>query len=283
MNNNLTSTMTVGMGITGYGITTPSITCPNPGHWTWIPAPIPIWKKVKPKSKRRASMKRRRKVVKNKGQKETYITLVLDRSSSMCNCYQAALDAINEQIETIKSNAHKGGKTYVSLIIFDHEVEVIFENEPAEDLEHLTKEEYVLRGSTALRDAVMGAIDLMEEHENDDKNQGFLVVLISDGQENCSGVSREELQSRIEEANGSNRWTFTYMLDGHNWEQVREWAITYQTPLGNMCSYTADVAGTARAGVAMSGAVSNYMNSREEGKTESKTFYNTGTGEESKV
>lgn len=230
-------------------------------------------------------MKNRKKSIKSrsKGRKETYITLVLDRSGSMGSCYEAALGAINEQIDTIKDNAHKGGKTYVSLILFSSDVEIMFENEPAEDLQHLAEEDYRTMGSTALRDAVMSAIDLMEEYEDDRKNQGFLVVLISDGQENTSGTPREDLQSRIEELNSSDTWTFTYMLDGHSWEQVQEFSVSYASPIGNMCCYTSDSAGTYTAGNAMSSAIINYMDARGTGETKSKKFYNKGDGSECKT
>ena len=276
----------------------PIITQQQAGTWKWVPDDIwigPIrnpwiqprpanpWKKVQPK-RRRAPVKKMKKSIssRRKGAKETYITLVLDRSSSMRCCYDAALDAINEQIDTIKANAHKGGKTFVSLVLFDHEVEVVFENESAKDLQHLNRDDYVIRGSTALRDAVMTAIDLMEEHEVGTKNQGFLVVLISDGQENSSGSTKEQLQGRMEELNESDAWTFTYMLDGHSWEQVQEWAQTYGTSIGNMSTYTSSETGTRSAAKGMSAAVCNYMDARNDGETKSEVFYNSGDGTECK-
>jgi len=254
--------------------------------WRWDPWQNPSpWKKVsrKPKSKGRAPVKRKKTIRARSGRKETYITLILDRSGSMGSCYAQALDAINEQIDTIKENAHKGGKTFVSLVLFNHEVEVVFENVSAKELRHLTEDEYRLSGTTALRDGVMTGIDLMEEYEDDRKNQGFLVVLISDGQENSSGTTREQLQARIEELNALDTWTFTYMLDGHTWEQVQEWSIQYSTPIGNMCTYTSSPVGTEQAGLMVCNAVSNYMNDRDSGKTKSETFYNSGDGTESKA
>ena len=301
MNINWDTTITTTTG-TGNWIYNPTYTVPRQWHWEpdpwnpWQPDPWNPWKpyqprktspwqKVKPTRKRRAPVKKRKKSIKarTKGRKETYITLILDRSGSMGSCYHAALGAINEQIETIKDNAHKGGKTYISLVLFDHEVEIVFENVLAQDVEHLTEEDYQIRGSTALRDAVMSAIDLMEEYEDDRKNQGFLVVLISDGQENSSGTPREELQSRIEELNASDTWTFTYMLDGHSWEQVQEFSLDYASPMGNMCCYTSNSAGTATAGNAMSSAIINYMDVRGSGGTKSKKFYNEGDGSECKT
>ena len=283
---------------------------PSNGHWKWVPdlnwpnpygpwpepwpkpSPYKPWTEpwpspiIKPKKikRKRAPVKKQKKSMRAnvKGRKETYITLVLDRSGSMYSCYAAALDAINEQIETIKKNAHKGGKTYVSLLTFDNEIDVVFENVLAQEVKHLTPEDYVLGGSTALRDAVMTAIETMEEFESSKKNQGFLMILISDGQENASGTPQEELQRRIEELD-ADKWTFTYMLDGHTWEQVQAFSVAYASPIGNMSTYTADSAGTLRSSHCMAAGVVNYMDSRGEGETKSKTFYNDGSGEESKV
>jgi len=278
-------------------ITTTSDTFPNT-TWTDYPQPSPwvqpditiqptvtikpvvIRKQRKPK----AAVKRRKKMgKKTKTKKETYITLVLDKSASMGRCYGAALDSINEQINTIKKQGHKGGKTFVSIILFDHEIEIIEENTPVNELRLLTEEDYVLCGTTALRDAVSTAIDVMQDRQDRKKNQGFLMVLISDGQENASGTTQAELQSKIQELENDDRWTFTYMLDGSTWEQVQEWAITYNTSIGNMSTYTSTSAGTVRASKGMSAGVCNYMAVREDGHTKSDTFYNSGDGTESKV
>jgi len=69
-------------------------------------------------TKQRAPV-RRHNMKKATGKKETFITLVLDRSASMGSCRESALDSINEQIGSIKKHGKKGGKTFVSLILFD--------------------------------------------------------------------------------------------------------------------------------------------------------------------
>lgn len=218
-----------------------------------------------------------------RGKKETFITLVLDRSGSMCGCHQAALDALNEQINSIKKHAKKGGRTYVSLLLFDDTIDIVFENVPAEDITPLEMADYALGGSTALRDAMVTAIETMEEKQSFKKNQGFLVILISDGQENSSGTPNGVLQARIKELEGTDRWTFTYMLDGHSWEQAMGFAVATGVSLGNVSVYTASPIGTIKAGNAMRSATVNYLADREEGKTSSQTFYNSGDGTESRV
>jgi len=216
-----------------------------------------------------------------KGKKETYVTLVLDRSTSMHICHEAALDAINEQIDTIRENAHKGGKTYVSLVLFSDVIDIVFENVPAEEVSQLEMAEYKLMGCTALRDAMVTAIDLMEDKYDGNKNQGFLAILISDGQENSSGTSREELQRRIEECESTDAWTFSYMLDGHSWEQVQDMSHYTSTPIGNFATFTSDDQGTRDSSDYLASNVASYMDARSENITKSENFYNTdGSGKQ---
>lgn len=218
-----------------------------------------------------------------RGKKETFITLVLDRSGSMYTCHSAALDALNEQINSIKKHAKKGGKTYVSLVLFDDSIDIVFENVPAEDISPLELADYKLGGCTALRDAMVTAIETMEEKQASNKNQGFLVILISDGQENTSGTSNETLKARIEELEGTDRWTFTYMLDGHNWEQAIGFAAATGVNFGNVSVYTSSPAGTEKASAVMKSSTISYLSARDKGVTSSKVFYNSGDGTESRV
>ena len=215
--------------------------------------------------------------------KETFISLVLDRSGSMGRCREAALDSINEQIASIKKHAKKGGKTYVSLILFDDTIDVLYENVPVADVSPLELNDYQLGGCTALRDAMLTAIETMQGKQSGKKNQGFLTVLVSDGMENASGTTDEQLRSRIEELEGTDKWTFTYMLDGHNWEQATQFSQATGVKAGNLSVFTSSKVGMDNAGGVMRGATANYLSSREIGAQSTPTFYNSGDGAESRV
>ena len=234
------------------------------------------------KLKKRASV-RRHNMAKKTGKKETFITLVLDRSYSMEHIRQTALDSLNEQIGSIKKHAKKGGKTFVSLILFDDTIDVLYENVPVADVVPLELKDYELGGCTALRDAMLTAIETMESKQNSKKNQGFLTVLISDGQENASGTTPDQLKSRIEELEGTDKWTFTYMLDGHNWEQATQFAFDSGVSVGNVSVFTSTVSGTKAASGVIKNATVSYLSAREAGEQSTPTFYNSGDGAESRV
>lgn len=263
-----------------------------PPYVPWVPPVViqppsivirpraPVRRPTKPK--KRAPI-RRHTMNKKTGKKETFITLVLDRSASMGSCQQAALDSINEQINSIKKHSKKGGNTFVSLILFDDTIDVLYENRPVADVSPLELNDYQLGGCTALRDAMLTAIETMEGKQNGKKNQGFLTVLISDGQENASGTPADQLRSRIEELEGTDKWTFTYMLDGHSWEQAQSFADATGISYGNLSTYTSTAKGMGNASSVVRHATADYMSRRLVGDQSVNTFYNDGSGAESKV
>lgn len=237
----------------------------------------------RPKKLKKRAPVRRHNMAKKTGKKETFITLVLDRSYSMEHIRQTALDSLNEQIGSIKKHAKKGGKTFVSLILFDDTIDVLYENVPVADVVPLELKDYELGGCTALRDAMLTAIETMESKQNSKKNQGFLTVLISDGQENASGTTPDQLKSRIEELEGTDNWTFTYMLDGHNWEQATQFAFDSGINSGNVSVFTSTISGTQAMGAVVNNSLASYMSDRSVGITKKLDFYNDGSGDESRV
>ena len=84
--------------------------------------------------------------------KETMeIVFILDRSGSMAGLEQDTIGGFNGLIEKQKREA---SSARVSLILFDDRTEVILDRVPIEDIGSLSEEEYYVRGSTALWDAV---------------------------------------------------------------------------------------------------------------------------------
>jgi uncharacterized protein YegL len=258
-------------------------------QWPWVPQPIPyvpyvpyvpkVTITINSTKRPRVPIKRhgcdllKKTTRKTKTAKETYITLLLDKSSSMRTCYKEALDAINEQIHTIKQNAKKGGQTFVSLILFGSDVEVMYENMPAEKVKPLTENDYVVGGITALRDAVLTGIELMESKQCSKRNQGFLSVLISDGQENASGTGREELRSRISELQKTKKWTFAYMLSGHSWEDVLDVAYYSSISTANINQFVTTTQGILTASENMKNALCSYFDARSSGNEFVEKFW----------
>lgn len=245
----------------------------HPQPWiTPLPTPSTPMKPRAPVNRKPAKPRAKVTHRHGKGEKETFITLILDKSGSMQSSWQAALDAINEQIQTIKENAEKGGKTYVSLLLFSDSIDIVFENVLASEVSSLEPADYRIGGSTALRDAMTTAIDLMAEKQAAHKNQGFLTVLISDGQENASGVTKEALKSRMDELEKTDKWTFTYMLDGHTWESIQGMTYYANNSVSNIACYNSTPTGTYTGGQMLKSKVADYLVMRNAGQMSTKNF-----------
>jgi len=205
--------------------------------------------------------------------KITRVVLVIDRSGSMSNVRKEAWTGINEQINALKASAEKGGETYLTLVLFDGEINVPFANCPIQNVSPLREDEYVPRGSTAMLDAVKVGIDRLREADDSDvkANIGYLVVVISDGYENASKtINRAQLASLIKELQASDKWTFTYMLSNQDLTIVKDLGVS----LGNATLYVSNNIGTKNAFTTMADSTLGYMTLRESGVTTSTSFYN---------
>lgn len=208
---------------------------------------------------------------KHKAKKKTLVALVVDRSGSMSSIRQAAFDGINEQLQTLRKNAKKGGETLVTYIQFDDESETVFAGRPAADLTDITFNQYSPRGSTALRDAVWTAIHKLQDSVEETDDTGYLVIVISDGYENASKeCSASKLREKMDELRATGKWTFSYMLSNQDIDQfVRETGVDR----GNVSSFVSTTAGTSTAFDTMTNSVASYLTIRGSGHTGTRNFY----------
>ena len=87
--------------------------------------------------------------------KVTEIVFILDRSGSMGGLEADTVGGFNSMLA---KQQEEEGEAYVSTVLFDNEIDVIHDRLPIAEVPQLTAREYFVRGSTALLDAVGGAI-----------------------------------------------------------------------------------------------------------------------------
>lgn len=233
---------------------------------------------TKKKSATTPSKTSRKKTTTKKAVKETYIALVVDRSGSMRSVQTEALTGINEQIETIKKNAKKGGKTFVTCVQFNDSVDVLFDKKPSKELKKLTENDYIPGGLTAMYDGVHKAITSLKEVTSSSDDIGYLVVVISDGMENASReVTAPMLAKEIKELEATGKWTFTYMLSNQDLKVVTD---KLGVSAGNIAAYSSTNIGTKDAFANIVKSTSSYFTRRVVGDTSTKDFYNTTTPED---
>lgn len=132
------------------------------------------------------------------------IVLVLDASGSMQAIANDIRGSVNNFIGQQKNAPADGTK--FSLIVFSDEAKTKINKVPIRDVPEITNVEYLCDGYTALYDAIGLAIDSHSDYKE------ALVVIVTDGEENKSRMTHDELQSKIE-AKKTSGWKFIYLAN----------------------------------------------------------------------
>jgi hypothetical protein len=169
---------------------------------------------------------------------------ILDRSGSMDECRDDTIGGFNAFVE---SQVPNGGS--LTLVLFDNEYDVVYKDKPIAEVEKMTRETFVPRGSTSLLDAIgktlKGVTDLLPR----------TVVILTDGQENTSRDYTKAHIKDLVEAKTKEGWTFVYL--GANQDAFAE---AGSMGISQNCTMNYDVRRTPQAfnrlGAALSAAAS---------------------------
>ena len=144
------------------------------------------------------------------------LIFLIDRSGSMYGSEEDTIGGFNSFIEKEKL---KEGNTRVTTILFDHEYEMLYKRKDIDDVNKLTRDEYYVRGSTALLDAIGKTITTLDR-EIDNK---ALFVITTDGMENSSvEFSKSQIESMIQNHN----WEFIFIgADIDSYSEARQLGI----------------------------------------------------------
>lgn len=143
----------------------------------------------------------------------TEIVYILDRSGSMSGLEADTIGGFNSMIEKQKQT---GERAYVSTVLFDDRTEVIHDRVPIEKVDKITNKEYFVRGSTALLDAVGGAIkhiiNIHKYAREEDRPDKTIFVITTDGMENASmNYNYKQVKKMIEKEQKEYGWEFIFI------------------------------------------------------------------------
>ncbi|MBP3937980.1 MAG: hypothetical protein IK955_01100 [Clostridia bacterium] len=186
----------------------------------------------------------------------TELVFILDRSGSMAGLEADTIGGFNSMIEKQKK---QDGKCYVSTILFDHETQVVHDRVELSSVRPMTENDYFVRGSTALIDAIGSSIhhiaNIHKYARPEDVPQNTMFVITTDGMENASRkYSSSEVKKMIEKEKEKYGWEFIFI--GANIDAV-ETAKHFGINSDRAVNYHADSKGTDVLYSTVSAAVSN--------------------------
>lgn len=142
----------------------------------------------------------------------TELVFILDKSGSMGGLESDTIGGFNA---TIAKQKKEDGEAFVSTVLFSNDSTVIHDRKKLAEVEPLTEKEYSVGGSTALVDAIGGAIhhigNVHRYIREEDIPEHTVFIITTDGMENASHkYSSDEVKTMIEEKKKTG-WEFIFM------------------------------------------------------------------------
>lgn len=143
----------------------------------------------------------------------TEIVFILDRSGSMAGLEADTIGGFNSMIEKQKAIA---GEAYVSTVLFDTQRDVIHDRVSLKSIRPMTRQDYWVRGCTALLDAVGSAIhhigNVHKYAREEDRPEKTIFVITTDGMENASReYSADKVRAMIRRQKEKYGWEFLFL------------------------------------------------------------------------
>ena len=156
-------------------------------------------------------------------------------------------DTIGGYNSMIAKQKTEEGEAIISTVLFDNETEILHDRVPLAKIEPITEKEYFVRGSTALLDAVGGAIhhigNVHKYAREEDVPEKTLFIITTDGMENSSfRYSYAKVKKMVERQKEKYHWEFIFL--GANIDAVSV-ANQFGVDKSRAVRYECDGAGTA--------------------------------------
>lgn len=203
--------------------------------------------------------------------KKQYVGISRDHSGSMSSLRRPAIKDYNDSIVAIKTAAKDNDiDTIVSVTSCGIKSEVRDEvvNSSISRLQPI--DSYAADGGTPLFDSVGRLIEILKSSwDSDNPDVTFLVMAITDGEENASRTWKNTLGPEIKRLQATDRWTFVFRVPrgyGRNLERMG-------IPSGNIQEWDQTERGLRESSVHTASAVSSYFSGVSRGIRSTKTFY----------
>lgn len=151
--------------------------------------------------------------MKRKKNNVTELVFILDTSGSMSGLESDTAGGVNSVLREQQSNAND--TVYVTTVLFNTINRVIHDRVNLSDVTFMNKEDVVMKGGTALYDAIGSTIERIETiHKyarKEDVPQKTLFVIMTDGEENSSRTFYlEQIKEMVKEKQDAG-WEFVFL------------------------------------------------------------------------
>ncbi|MBP7175148.1 MAG: VWA domain-containing protein [Thermoclostridium sp.] len=186
----------------------------------------------------------------------TELVFILDRSGSMSGL---ETDTIGGYNALLRKQKEEPGEAIITTVLFDDQYELLHDRVNLRGVRPITHDEYYVRGTTALLDAVGKTINkignALKHTREEERPEHVMFVITTDGLENASHeFNSEKVKQMIEHQKSKYSWEFIFL--GANIDAV-ETAAKVGISKDMAVNYHADSQGTMLNYETVCAAVSN--------------------------
>ena len=143
----------------------------------------------------------------------TEIVFILDRSGSMSGLESDTIGGFNAMLEKQKKEP---GEAFLSAVLFAGHSQVLYDRVDIQKVEPMTEQQYQVGGSTALLDAIGGAVhhiaNVHKYAREEDRPGKTVFVITTDGMENASRYySFEKVKKMVQHKQEKYGWEFLFL------------------------------------------------------------------------
>lgn len=172
------------------------------------------------------------------------LVFILDRSGSMSGLESDTIGGYNAMLA---KQQKEPGEAVITTVLFDDQVELLHDRINLRGVAPITDQEYYVRGTTALLDAIGKTINKIGNAQKRtaeaERAEHVVVVITTDGMENASREFNEaKVRRMIEHQKNKYGWEFIFL--GANIDAIAT-AARYGIGKDRAANYNADSEGTA--------------------------------------
>jgi hypothetical protein len=206
-----------------------------------------------------------------------YIGFSRDHSGSMRSIARPAARDYNDNIASIREAAISNNQdTIVSVVESGYgntdKVRRVVTNSAVTALVPLVESNYIADGrGTPLFDSVGELIEIFERvPDANDKDTSFLIMVITDGEENASvKYSAASISAKMRKLQATDRWSFIFRVP----RGMKHSLVKMGIPEGNILEWDQSEKGVQAASAATREAFTQYYSARSSGATSTVKFY----------